>query len=87
MSIRRTNRFWVVFLEHILFIYRFVETFYVYMRLAISFARVQISLFLDLQIKSYGCLTFLGKVWAGQACAGVNEVELTKVPKNGGRRR
>jgi hypothetical protein len=32
-------------------------------------------------------LKFLGKVWAGRACAGANEVELTKVPKSGGRRR
>jgi hypothetical protein len=35
---------------------------FVKMRLAISFAGVQISYFLDLQIKSYGCLKFLGKV-------------------------
>jgi hypothetical protein len=32
-------------------------------------------------------LKFLGEVWAGWALAGANEVELTKVPKSGGRRR
>jgi hypothetical protein len=32
-------------------------------------------------------LKFLGELWAGRACAGANEVELTKVPKSGGRRR
>jgi hypothetical protein len=32
---------------------------------------------LDLQIKSYGCLKFLREVWAGWACAGANEEELT----------
>jgi hypothetical protein len=42
---------------------------------------------LDLQIKSYGCLKFIGEVWAGRACAGANEVELTKVPKSGRRRK
>jgi hypothetical protein len=36
---------------------------------------------LDLWIKSYGCLKFLGEVWARLACAEANEVELTKVPK------
>jgi hypothetical protein len=38
-------------------------------------------------MKSYGCLKFLGEVWARQAWARANEVELTKMPKNGGRRR
>jgi hypothetical protein len=33
------------------------------------------------------CLKFLGELWAGRACTGANEVELTKVPKSGGRRR
>jgi hypothetical protein len=33
--------------------------------------------FLDLRIKSYGCLKFQGEVWAGRACAGGNEKELT----------
>jgi hypothetical protein len=32
-------------------------------------------------------LKFLGEAWTGRACAGANEVELTKVPKSGGRRR
>jgi hypothetical protein len=32
-------------------------------------------------------LKFLGELWAGRACAGANEVELTKVPKSGGRRK
>jgi hypothetical protein len=31
---------------------------------------------LDLRFKSYGCLKFLGEVWAGRACAGANEEEL-----------
>jgi hypothetical protein len=38
-------------------------------------------------IKNYGCLKFLRVVWVGRACAEANEVELTKVPKSGGRRR
>jgi hypothetical protein len=29
----------------------------------------------------------LREVWVGRTCAGVNEVELTKVPKSKGRRR
>jgi hypothetical protein len=37
---------------------------FVTMRLAISFVGVQISYFLDLQIKSYGCLKFFGRVRA-----------------------
>jgi hypothetical protein len=32
-------------------------------------------------------LKFLGELWAGRACARTNEVELTKVPKSGGRRK
>jgi hypothetical protein len=32
-------------------------------------------------------LKFFGEVWAGLACVGANEVELTEVPKSGGRRR
>jgi hypothetical protein len=43
------------------------------MRLAISFAGVQISYFSDLQIKSYGCLKFLEEIWTGRACVGANE--------------
>jgi hypothetical protein len=39
---------------------------FVKMRLTISFAGVQISYFLDLRIKSYGCLKFLGEVWAAK---------------------
>jgi hypothetical protein len=54
------------------------------MRLAISFARVQISYFLELQIKNYGCLKFLGEVWAGRACARANQQELTTYAKKGG---
>jgi hypothetical protein len=46
------------------------------MRLAISFTEVHISYFLDLQIKSYGCLKFLGEIWVGRACATANEEEL-----------
>jgi hypothetical protein len=37
--------------------------------------------FLDLRIKNYGCLNFLGEVWAGRACAGANEEELTNHKK------
>ena len=37
--------------------------------------------FLDLRIKSYGCLNFLKEVWAGQACATANEEELTTCGK------
>jgi hypothetical protein len=37
--------------------------------------------FLDLQIKSYRCLKFLGEVWAGWACAGANEKDLTNHKK------
>jgi hypothetical protein len=46
------------------------------MRLAISFVKVQISYFLDLRIKSYGCLKFLGEVWVGEY-----EQELTTCAK------
>jgi hypothetical protein len=37
--------------------------------------------FLDLRIKSYGCLKFQGEVWAWRACAGANEEELTTCAK------
>jgi hypothetical protein len=50
-------------------------------RLSASFARKKKSYFLDLRIKSYGCLKFLGEVWAGRACVGANEEELTKHQK------
>jgi hypothetical protein len=36
---------------------------------------------LDLWIKSYGCLKFLGEVWAGRAYTRANEEELTKHQK------
>jgi hypothetical protein len=52
------------------------------MHLGISFAGIQISYFLDLRIKSYGCRKILGEVWAGRACAGANEEELTTCAKN-----
>jgi hypothetical protein len=39
---------------------------------------------LDLRIKSYRCLKFLGEVWAGKACAGANHQELTTCAKEGG---
>jgi hypothetical protein len=48
---------------------------------------IQISLFLDLQMKSYGCLKFLGEVWAGRAWAGTNEEKFIKVLKSEGRRK
>jgi hypothetical protein len=76
MSVRRTNRFWSVSLEHTLFLY-FLKLF-VNMRLAASFAGMH---FLDLRIKSYGCLKFQGEVWAGRACAAANEKELTNLSK------
>jgi hypothetical protein len=51
------------------------------MHLTVCFAGVQKSYFLDLRIKSYGCLKFLGEIWAGRACAGANEEELTTCAK------
>jgi hypothetical protein len=47
------------------------------MRLAVSFAGKQKTHYLDIWIKSYGCLKFQGEVWAGWACAAANEEELT----------
>jgi hypothetical protein len=82
MSVRRTNRFWSVSLEHTLFL-DFLKLF-VNMRLALSFAGKQKLYFLDLRIKSYGCLKFQGEVWAGRACAGANQQELTTCTKSGG---
>jgi hypothetical protein len=82
MSVRRTNRFWSVSLEHTLFL-DFLKLF-VNMRIALSFAGKQKSYFLDLRIKSYGCLKFQGEVWAGRACAGANQQELTTCTKSGG---
>jgi hypothetical protein len=82
MSVRRTNRFWSVSLEHTLF-FDFLKLF-VNMRLALSFTGKQKSYFLDLWIKSYGCLKFQREVWAGRACAGANQQELTTCTKSGG---
>jgi hypothetical protein len=45
-------------------------------RLAISFAWVQISYFLDLRIKSYGCLKFLAWVRAAYFILFYNFLEL-----------
>jgi hypothetical protein len=42
------------------------------------------SYFLDLRIKSYGCLKFWGEVWVGRACAGANQQELTTSAQKGG---
>jgi hypothetical protein len=78
MSVRRTNRFWSVLLEHTLFL-DFLKLF-VNMRLAVSFVGKKMH-FLDLRIKSYGCLKFQGEVWAGRACVGANEEELTTCAK------
>jgi hypothetical protein len=80
MSIRRTNRSWSVSLEFILFLVFF--KLFLKMRLTVTFVGIKKSNFLDLWIKSYGCLKFLGEVWAGQACARANEEELTKYKKN-----
>jgi hypothetical protein len=55
------------------------------MRLGISFAGVQISKFLDLQIKSYGKTKKLGAVRVGWACA--NQQELTTCAKNVGKKK
>jgi hypothetical protein len=78
MSVRWTNRFWLVSLELTLFL-DFLKLL-LKMHLAASFAGKK-SYFLDLWIKRYGCLKFLGEVWARQACAGANEEELTKHQK------
>jgi hypothetical protein len=71
-----------VSLEHTLFL-DFLKLF-VNMHPALSFAGKQKSYFLDLRIKSYGCLKFQGEVWAGRACAGANQQELTTCTKSGG---
>jgi hypothetical protein len=49
-----------------LIFFKNVLKLFVKMCLAISFARVQISYFSDLWIKSYGCLKFLGEVWVAK---------------------
>jgi hypothetical protein len=85
MSVRRTNRFWSVSLEHTLFL-DFLKLF-VNMHLALSFVGKQKSYFLDLRIKSYGCLKFQGEVWAGRACAVANQQELTTCTKSEGQER
>jgi hypothetical protein len=46
------------------------------MCLAISFMGAQISHFLDLRIKSYGCLKFLGEVRAAKNFLSFNFFEL-----------
>jgi hypothetical protein len=79
MSVRQTNRFWSVSLEHTLFL-DFLKLF-VNMRLVVSFAGRKKTHFLDLRIKSYGCLKFQGEVWSGRACTGANEEELTTCAK------
>jgi hypothetical protein len=79
MSVWRTNRFWSVSLKHILFL-DFLKLF-VNMCLAVSFAGKNKMHFLDLQIKSYGCLKFQGEVWAGRACVAANAKELTTLIK------
>jgi hypothetical protein len=81
MSVWWTNRFWFVSLEHTLLL-DFLKLF-VNMRLAVSFVGKK-KHFLDLRIKSYGCLKFQGEVWAGQACIGANQQELTTCAKSGG---
>jgi hypothetical protein len=79
MSVWWTNRFWSMSLEHIVFL-DFLKLF-VNMCLAISFAGKKKTHFLDLWIKSYACLKFQGEVWAGRACAGANEEDLTTLRK------
>jgi hypothetical protein len=68
-----------VSLEHTLFL-DFLKLF-VNMRLVVSFAGKQKTHYLDLRIKSYGCMKFQGEVWAGRACAAANEEELTACAK------
>jgi hypothetical protein len=53
-------------------------------RVAVSFAGRKKTHFLDLRIKSYGCLKFQGEVWAWRACVVANERELTTCIKSGG---
>jgi hypothetical protein len=81
MSVRRTNRFWYVSLEHTIF--RFFETFCEHASRSKLHGKKKTH-FLDLRIKSYGCLKFQGEVWVGQACSVANEKELTTWAKNGG---
>jgi hypothetical protein len=64
-----------VSLEHTLFL-DFLKLF-LNMHLVVSFAGEKKTHFLDLRIKSYGCLKFQGEVWAGRACAAANEKKLT----------
>jgi hypothetical protein len=54
------------------------------MRVVVSFTGKKKTHFLDLRIKSYGCLKFQGEVWAGRACATANEKELTTCAKKRG---
>jgi hypothetical protein len=70
MFVRWTNRFWSVSLENTLFL-DFLKLF-VNMRLTVSFMGRKKTHFLDLRIKTYGCLKFQGEVWVGRACAGAN---------------
>jgi hypothetical protein len=79
MSVKRTNRSWAASLD-LKYFFDFLKPF-ANMCLAISFARVQISYFSDVRLKSYGCLKILGEVWAGRACARANEEELTTCAK------
>jgi hypothetical protein len=71
-----------VSLEHRLFL-DFLKLF-LNMRLIVSFAGRKKTHFLDLRIKSYGCLKFQGEVWARRASAAANEKELTTCAKSGG---
>jgi hypothetical protein len=73
------NRIWAASLD-LNFFLSFLKLL-VNMRLAISFTGVQVSKFLDLRIKSYGCLKNLGEVWARRACIGTNQQELTTCVK------
>jgi hypothetical protein len=70
-----------VSLEHTLFLD--LLKLFVNMCLAVSFAGKKPH-FLDLRIKSYGCLKFQGEVWAWQACVAANEKELTTCAKSRG---
>jgi hypothetical protein len=70
-----------VSLEHTLFL-DFLKLF-VNMCLVVSYGEKRTH-FLDIRIKSYGCLKFQGEVWAGRACVGANQQELTTCTKSEG---
>jgi hypothetical protein len=81
MSLWQTNRFWAVSFD-LIFIFYFFEIFYIHKFRNRLHGSTNFIIFGPTD-QSYGCLKLLGEVWAGRAYAGANEVELTKVLKNG----